>query len=133
MRSRRVKELPGHKGFNMTPMIDIVFQLIVFFLLVADMTSRRDDPLVLPVASTGSVFADLREIRVNVGVDGRTRVSGRTLSEDALTSLLETRAPGTPVLIRADRSTPFEHVQKVLMMARDPEHSAPVRFAARKE
>ena len=130
MQSRRSPNLPIVVGFNMTPMIDIVFQLIIFFVLVTDMTSHRDDPVRLPSASAANVFTDLREIHVNVMADGSLRMSGRTFSDDALEAVLQARTPGTPVLVRADRSTPFEHVQKILMMAREEGHAVSVRFAA---
>ena len=133
MRTRRLPEPPATEKFNMTPMIDIVFQLIIFFMLVMDMSSRRNEDLVLPSASTAGNHPDPREIHVNVTAEGKVRISGRTFTDGALDALLRERAPGTAVLIRADRSTDFEHVQKILMMAADPEHAAPVRFAARKE
>ena len=133
MHTRRSRNLPTVVGFNMTPMIDIVFQLIIFFMLVTDMTAHRDDPVRLPAASTASVFTDMREIHITVMEDGQLRMSGRTLSDNALDNILQARTPGTPVLVRADRSTPFEHVQKILMMASEPDHVVSVRFAARKE
>ncbi len=104
---------------NMTPMVDVTFQLIIFFMLVTDISSRQIEALTLPSASR-AVAVDEYEIAVNVAPDGRIRIGGRTFSDEALESFFESlagrRGQGPPLLIRADRSTPFEHVQKVLMI-----------------
>lgn len=37
-------------GFNMTPMIDVVFNLIIFFMVITDMTQKDLEYLILPKA-----------------------------------------------------------------------------------
>ncbi len=49
MRLKR-SELKEHLGFSMTPMIDVVFQLIIFFMLVTDFIQIDLEWLRLPVA-----------------------------------------------------------------------------------
>ena len=64
---------------DMTPMIDIVFQLIIFFMLITDMSQKELETLILPVAITASPDTpDPTEIRpvVNIVSDGSIYVMG---------------------------------------------------------
>jgi len=127
---------------DMTPMIDIVFQLIIFFMLITDMSQKELETLILPVAVTASPDKpDPTEIRpiVNIVADGKIYVMGELKydpdNDDGyleLRSYLKTMAdrmekepldeknpnspkvPANPCLIRADQSTPFRHIQKVM-------------------
>lgn len=136
---RRRARPPGlePERFDMTPLIDCTFQLIVFFMLVTDMSARQNEELTLPAASR-LVETEEPEIVVNVLADRRVRVSGRTYSDAALEALFESVRPrlpgqGKPVLIRADRSARFEDVQKVMMIAHWHGNLTRVHFGAKFE
>ncbi|MBI3099883.1 MAG: biopolymer transporter ExbD [Planctomycetes bacterium] len=45
-------EAMENAGFNMTPMIDICFQLIIFFMLATDMSQQNLEAVILPDART---------------------------------------------------------------------------------
>lgn len=123
--------------FDMTPMIDVTFQLIIFFMLVMDMSSAQHEKLRQPSAANLATDPDPAEVVVNVGPDGRLRVSGKTFGDAALEDLFETqrrtRRADFPVLIRADRSAAFEHVQRIMAMAQAHGGVTRVRFGAVKE
>ena len=129
---------------DMTPMIDIVFQLIIFFMLITDMTQEELELLHLPPAVTASPDEpDPNEIRpvINILSDGQILVKREKLYDpdpqfdDEYAKLKEFLAgmakrmprepldetkPGGPtvpanaLLIRADQSTEFKHIQKVM-------------------
>ena len=127
---------------DMTPMIDIVFQLIIFFMLIMDMSEKELELLVLPVARTASPDKpDPTEIRpvVNIIASGEIWVMGdqiydpenddnyaqlkaylkkqSTLMEEEPLDEANPSGPqvkADPLLVRADQSTPFKHVQKVM-------------------
>ncbi len=143
-------------GFDMTPMIDIVFQLIIFFMLVSDLARARMDDLTLPTARKAQQerSEDPATLVLNVKQDGTIRSSGVDLwtprmggNTRVLEDLFERRRndrrlqeiPGKtdwvkyPVLIRADRSTSFEHVQKLLMIATLHGGVTRVQLGARQE
>ena len=67
---------------DMTPMIDIVFQLIIFFMLITDMSQKDLELLVLPPAETASPDdpnpLEVRPI-VNIVADGKIFVKGDLL------------------------------------------------------
>jgi biopolymer transport protein ExbD len=130
------------QDMDMTPMIDIVFQLIIFFMIITDMTQKELETLILPVAETASPDKpDPKEIRpiVNIISNGSIYVMGELYYDPEnddqylqLKSYLQQMAnkmpkeplnegqpsgpkvPANPLLIRADQSTPFKHIQKVM-------------------
>jgi biopolymer transport protein ExbD len=113
----------GGVGFNMTPMIDVVFLLIIFFL-VSSHLARQEVQLALdlPGAQTSQPTreeTDARRLIVNVLPDGRAVVGGRTLDGEALRQLIEyeARRRDVPleVRIRADRLAPYETAEPAMI------------------
>jgi len=109
-------------GFNMTPMIDVVFQLIIFFLLSSHLAKQEQQlPLPLPAAKSGIVeAADARpRLTVNVLADGTLLVANRSIQPDGLVELLRERrsAHGAEleVRIRGDRTVLYRRVEPVLI------------------
>ncbi len=110
-------------GFQLAPMIDVVFLLLCFFVtsqIFAQWETEID--ITLPTAQTGELPERLPgEIIINIRSDGEIIVNAQTLTEDQLGSMLVRVAdlfPGQPVLIRADRFTPYEHIIGVLDLCR---------------
>jgi biopolymer transport protein ExbD len=119
----RGKTKPPNTGFQLAPMIDIMFLLLCFFIaaqIYAQWETEID--IKLPTAETGEIPDRLpSEIIVNVRADGVTVVNQRQLAHDGLLNLLGRVVeiyPGQPVLIRADKRTPYEHVIGVLDLCR---------------
>lgn len=132
----------GEITMDMTPMIDIVFQLIIFFMLLMDMSTKELEELVLPKAVSAVEDkpdpTDPRPV-INIVADGRILVKRdeyyNPLKDDGYAKLKEFlsgrarlmkmalidpkdpklgSAPDRPILVRADQSTPFKHIQKVM-------------------
>lgn len=108
---------------QMTPMIDVVFLLLCFFVtsqIYAQWETEID--ITLPTAQTGQTPQRLPgEIIINVLQTGETVVNGRTVSEAELGDMLARLAdlfPGQPVLLRADKATAYENVIRVLDQCR---------------
>ena len=117
----------------MAPLIDVTFQLIVFFMLVMDMGEQQREPLTLPAASMATL-SEGRETIINVLSDGRVRIGGRTVEDGPLEAFLELHAEEDwPLLIRADRSAPFESIQKIMTIASAKGRGTQLRFAAIQE
>ena len=121
---------------NMTPMIDCTFLLLIFFMVVSEMSSLDMEALALPHANQAEPPEEPpadRMITVNIKKDdakkGFVRIQGRNYNEDKLTELLRKEAiksgrehdpkfPKIPiyklfVLIRCDREAKYETVQWV--------------------
>jgi biopolymer transport protein ExbD len=109
-------------GFNMTPMIDIVFLLIIFFLVTNHLTNRETEPDIdLPSAQSGQEVETENPNRliVNINADGGLAVEGRTLSLEELQGLIATRRDALgqdmEVQLRGHRDSPYRFVEPVLV------------------
>jgi biopolymer transport protein ExbD len=119
--------IPSHTtaagvGFNMTPMIDVVFQLIIFFLLSSHLAKQeRQYKLPLPTAGSGQLEPADEQARltVNVLADGTSLFAGRAITPDDLTAQLAERrsvhGDEVQVRIRSDRNVPYDRIEPILL------------------
>ena len=118
-RKRKDRLLP----VDMTPMIDIVFQLLIFFLTTAQlaMVSRSDLDLPLEAGEQEEDAAEAGLI-VNILPDGSIPIADEALSDEAFAVMAEELVLSLPPerlsqlrpLIRADRSAPAARLNRVL-------------------
>lgn len=109
-------------GFQLAPMIDITFLLLIFFMVTTKIT--RDQVKLdvrLPVA-TNAVQPRSVEDRDLVSIDaaGNLFSGSRPVTEKELAAHLRQRLTDFPPLriyIRADRATPAKRIKEVLRMA----------------
>ena len=104
---------------ELTPVIDIVFLLLIFFLVATTFhQTEREMQIALPAAQTaGPIAVSLREIIVNVDNNGQIIVSGRVITEDDLKIIIEKAVEENPeqkVTIRGDKDCPYGSVVGVL-------------------
>ncbi|MFO7871931.1 MAG: biopolymer transporter ExbD [Kiritimatiellia bacterium] len=117
----RARLSSSEPGFQIAPMIDVVFLLLSFFIATQIYSQWETElDITLPTAKSGEVPQRLPgEIILNILPDGTVVVNKKTLNEEDLGSLLNRVVelfPGSPVLIRADRETPYGFVIRVLDM-----------------
>ncbi|MEM7784032.1 MAG: biopolymer transporter ExbD [Planctomycetota bacterium] len=67
----------GSMRFNMTPMIDIVFLLIIFFMTVSQITRTVETPMELPVVTQGDETAQTTTVTVNINQTGEILIGGQ--------------------------------------------------------
>jgi len=104
---------------DMTPMIDMVFLLLIFFLLATTFhQEEREMNIALPVAaSAGPISVTLREIVINVDEQGSIIVSGRGMEAEDLRALIAEAVASNreqKVTVRGDRGTAYANVVAVL-------------------
>ena len=116
MRLRRPPE-GDEFALNLTSMTDIVFLMLVFFMLATTFVDpEKALGLELPAASS-SQEPPPRELVINVLEDGTFVLEGSVLDREALrTRLAETAraAPETPVTIRGHRLARHEAIVSVM-------------------
>ena len=116
----------GSVGFNMTPMIDVVFLLIIFFLVSSHLARQEVQlELNLPEASSGQRPGDqdVRRVVVNVlpggPAGGRIVVGGEVMDSEELARVIgyESRQAGRQleVRIRSDRKVPYRVVEPIMI------------------
>jgi len=112
---------------NMTPMIDVVFLLITFFMVVTEIT-RQDDIADLELPDVEVAMPDDKpdpeRLVINIKKDGSVWYSGAQHTDQELLKTLEiearlSREAGTGVsdrliLVRADARCPFKHIKKLM-------------------
>jgi len=123
---------------NLTPILDMVFQLITFFMLVINFkTNQIDTQMDLPVVGTARpVKADgLQLMMVNINNRGQFTVFNKPYSDPQMEQYIAAQAASdrlaarrtkssfddaddlpTTVVIRADRNTPFEKLHHALKL-----------------
>jgi biopolymer transport protein ExbD len=112
--------------FNITPMIDVVFLLIIFFLVASYfIRSEQSRKVALPTAGLGSVDDSTSQERLTVTVerDGQWSVGGQIEPHDAVFRRIEELAvpvdadptAGSPeVRIRSDREARFSEIRELI-------------------
>ena len=109
-------------GFNMTPMIDVVFLLIIFFLVSSHLAKRESQlELPLPAAVSGEKRSTVEGPRVTVNVlsDGNVMLAGRLVLGDQLVPMFQRaiRDEGrdVEVVVRTDRHVAFQYVEPIML------------------
>ena len=108
---------------NLTPMIDIVFLLIIFFMIGTQFTEmERQFDIQLPTVSEAQPLTTLPdEIIINVSNDGGLVMNNRPRTMDELErDLIAARRnyADQAILIRGDGQGPYQHVMNVLAVCR---------------
>ena len=106
---------------NITPLIDIVFLLIIFSMVVSQFSKLHAEKLELPEARKGAEPKPTRTGRVVVNLlpDGRIVVAGTDHTRRTLGGLLDEQVArlepgGLSVVVRSDRRTRWKLVRPVL-------------------
>ena len=112
-------EPEGAASIELTPIIDMVFLLLIFFLVATTFhQTEREMQIALPNAAfAGPISTALREIIINVDADGNIIVNGRILDPQDLQRLVEETVAANPdqkVTVRGDRDTPYANIVRVL-------------------
>ena len=106
---------PRAPQLALTSMLDVIFLLLCFFVTTSVFSQWENEiSIKLPSAETSDEPDRLPgEIVLNVAKDGSVVVNGKLLALGDLQDRLARVAkafPGQPVIIRADRETPYEKV-----------------------
>jgi len=105
---------------DLTPMLDVVFQLLLFFIVASRFADQeRELNVVLPQASEAKpLIAKPQEFFVNVDREGKYFVGGRPVVLGELDRQLAQLAANNPgrqtVVIRADKKCDWEFVVAVM-------------------
>ena len=120
MRLRKRIQLHSYV-IGIAPLIDVVFLLIIFFMVVSQFTQTEIEALELPPAAQGERPSDPleKQIILNVHRDGRMRIASQDYSLDSFENLLLSKLQQLSprelnIIIRADRRTPWRLVRPLM-------------------
>ncbi|MCC6746267.1 MAG: biopolymer transporter ExbD [Deltaproteobacteria bacterium] len=106
---------------DITPLIDCIFQLLIFFLLTASFVATPNVGVELPKSSATATSSPERDVVVVVTREGAIQFDGKTVSASDLVGALKksfAQRPGARVLIQADRLSYHGQVVKVMDAAK---------------
>ncbi|MDZ8117972.1 ExbD/TolR family protein [Pontiella agarivorans] len=115
----------GNGGINMTPMIDVVFQMIIFFVCTAQLEREQFSEWInLPDSPNAPEIAqekDPRTITIEVDEKGKIMIGRTALSLSRLRMILKKTVsdygvygPSIPIRIRADAMSQHSNVRNVM-------------------
>jgi biopolymer transport protein ExbD len=111
--AKRQKEPPQ---IRITPLIDMVFILLIFFIVTASFVSDAGLNVKRPRAGSAQPLA-ARSIKIAIDAKGQIFLSGQRLSLLSLRPLIKARliaSPDIPAVIIADKATPADIIVKVM-------------------
>jgi len=112
-------------SFNMTPMIDVVFLLIIFFLVSSNLVQQESlIALDLPTAKTSRIpkssESNTRKITINVTNEDHLFLGSRPIDRDQLRQYLiaeQSRlGKSLEVRIRTDRRVPYRAIEPLMVI-----------------
>lgn len=109
-------------GFQLAPMIDMTFLLLIFFMVTTKITKEQVKvDIKLPTASNATIPDDLsnRDI-ISIDGDGNYHIGQKPASKKELTAHLKERFKVTPPLriyVRADQNTPGKQIKELMRIA----------------
>lgn len=115
-------EIQHEASFDLTPMIDVILLLIVFFMLSSQFSRTEQLPIPLPEEQGVSAGGDEKpgEIVIDMNVRGEYFIRGELVSIEALPAALGApeeaagvRASKTSVLVRADKDASAAHLNRL--------------------
>ncbi len=108
--------------FNITPMIDIIFNLLIFFVVTSHFKhSETAQPIELPEATQIEQTRDTapHHLVVTITADEKLTVGAKEVDEQAIEQMIIQGQAEDParfeVLIRGDRTTPYRRIQPLLL------------------
>jgi biopolymer transport protein ExbD len=149
MNANRVMTKTDDAKLNMTPMIDITFLLVVFFMLTIDLSQKEFFPVELPFASEGAEdkedAGDIRRFVINLAGDGHVYFKSYEFNlasedpgeqDDAIQALQDALrevhgkdpslrekdgASKVPVMIHGDWAAKWKYVQWIMQACAHPD------------
>ena len=111
-------------GFQLAPMIDMTFLLLIFFMVTTKISKEQiKEEVKLPVASNAIIPEDVsnRDI-ISIDAQGRYFIGQEIADKKCLAEYLKKRFENTPPLrlyIRADQKTSGKKIKEIMKMAAD--------------
>ena len=105
---------------EMTPLIDVVFQLLLFFMLTTTLRNSPSFDVELPEASTDKLLQEDHSFTIAILANGDIIVEDSIFTEEELLKILKkkvTENSQLSVLIEADRSVEHQHVVRLMDLA----------------
>ena len=111
-------------GIQLAPMIDVVFLLLIFFIVLWNYARFETEiDISVPAASAGeNPERTIGEIVVNVKKEGAITIEGIERSEEETLEMFRNIVAAYPdqaLILRGDKEASFDHIVKVLNLCKE--------------
>lgn len=116
------KKQEDEVGFQLAPMIDMTFLLLVFFMVTTKISKEQVKmEIKLPLASNAVIPSNLadRDI-ISIDAQGQYFVGQNPMTKKELTAYIKERFKNFPPLrlyVRADKNTPGKQIKELMKIA----------------
>ena len=115
---------PEEVDLNITPLIDVVFLLLIFFMVSTTFDHESEVNITLPKAS--KEIAQAKPDAINVAIDGESRIfiNKKELVNSQISTIkgalydISADLEDAPIIISADEETPYQVVIRTMDAAR---------------
>ena len=109
----RTKRRDEDAQINLTPLIDVVFLLLIFFMVSTTFNKDKRQDIVLPQSSSDKTIEQVDKIEIIVDASGSVSINDRTLNKNSEQNLKYVLgemnlAKDTQFYYRADQKSPLE-------------------------
>ena len=120
----QAEEANNSISIELTPMIDMVFLLMIFFLVATTFRQEeREMQIALPfAASAAPISTILQDMIINIDNEGKIVLGGRTLNADELRTVVTSAVEKNPeqkITVRGDRGTAYANIVTVLDICKE--------------
>lgn len=110
-------------SLNITPLIDVVFLLLIFFMVTTTFNQNTQLEVHLPGMQTWQTPAIERVINITVNAQGKIAIDGKTMANPNARTLREALQanpqfdPTQKIILRADGQAPYQMIVRVMDVA----------------
>ena len=120
----KTEEVSVGASNELTPMIDMVFLLLIFFLVATTFQQEeREMQIALPFAeSAAPISSILLDLIINVDAQGNIILGGKTIDSEELRTIVTKAVEKNPeqkITIRGDRGTVYANIVSVLDICKE--------------
>ena len=114
------QQRPTGRLISLTPLIDVVFILLVFFMLASSYLDWRSVDLTVS-SGVGAATSDQRAILISLQADGSVALGPSPVAKNSLQSVMAAKLAENPesrVVIRSDPGVPLQRAVDTLDLLR---------------
>lgn len=104
---------------DLTPMVDVVFLLIIFFLITTTFQKERTINLDLASSKSAKEFKKDNSITISINKKGKYFYQKKEATLKKLKDILQNENKKELILIKSDKETPYKYVVNVMGMLQD--------------
>lgn len=116
------KRRPDETTLDVTPLVDVVFLIIIFFMLSTTFIVLPGIQIQLPEASSQKIKLEREEFVLTVDKEGRLYFDAETVSREEMEARLRrarTEVQDARIILKGDRDAGYGRVIDLLSLAKD--------------